>query len=926
MLDNNKSTSSIDVQLSFLHLQLKATFECKVSLYVIAGTQKMETDAVVFSSKHPKGITDIKKSVSSTMILHQHKKNIISISVVLSTPKGKKCAGSVDFDVDEAMVSPKVDYVMHLSKCPDPNARLSFKFNYSNLKPVEDATLTPKHDKSGMNSTNMSFYSHFNNEDMSFNKANQSQDNSMMSLNVKSMARQRSKSPAGSVKLNFKPSRMRPTSRTNSTVPQKEFLIDSPKQPSKPNKFDQYYSDKRIPQVEDTKLIEPFSDAKDSKDFDHIIDPLHRSTNKDLEKKLKDLEDNFVTVSRENSKLKATCAELQSKLELYEQKSDGSEKLSDLVKLKAELQDLKTQIEVKEEAIFAAKLDHDESETKHDEYKRKSETRITALERKEKLLKKRNDELEEENFKIEEKYNDTKQHLFEVETALEQLKDQHKHYIDNLKSPRNNELSINLDKVSVERNGFLNEVSSIKSKNDDTIKDMLMGKDYKGEMDGLSTKDITQLEELKNELEKLKDQLVIKDAELMEIKQASTKQKERYETELVDRSNQIEQLTEKSKYNGDNIKDQLNTLEIKLEDKDEEISDLKSQIKDLRSSLNAPIHSDIKSIERIKELEQQLSDKQIEVDAMKRVSNNLARECVSRTNSMSPSNKVGDEQSRALAGLNVALEQKEEELLSLMEENQKKDSIIYKMKMKLDKYEGSKPAEANQDKDTTDSNKEELEEMKKNTDKLIAEIESKNTEIRNLKNRIEELEGMTQNNVNQEPKLVVLEEEKRILEEKLIEVQNNQKYNDQLAKELENEKKRVFELESNIEDIKKQGSAVKNKGTKNADDVTLLEIKNENLQKKVQLLEMRLKDSPSSSELENKVSKLEQENRNLQSQLGNGISVSNSTATSLDKNEYTKLEHNYIDSMRKIGDALMIVQSLNLKQNDKDRLLGALVG
>ena len=45
----------------------------------------------------------------------------------------------------------------------------------------------------------------------------------------------------------------------------------------------------------------------------------------------------------------------------------------------------------------------------------------------------------------------------------------------------------------------------------------------------------------------------------------------------------------------------------------------------------------------------------------------------------------------------------------------------------------------------------------------------------------------------------------------------------------------------------------------------------------------------------------------------------------INKSQYSKLEKNYVDSMKKIGDVLMIVQSLKLKKNDKDKIISTLV-
>lgn len=45
----------------------------------------------------------------------------------------------------------------------------------------------------------------------------------------------------------------------------------------------------------------------------------------------------------------------------------------------------------------------------------------------------------------------------------------------------------------------------------------------------------------------------------------------------------------------------------------------------------------------------------------------------------------------------------------------------------------------------------------------------------------------------------------------------------------------------------------------------------------------------------------------------------------IERAEYQKLEKNYIESVKKIGDALMIVQGIKLKKDDKDKIVNCLV-
>ena len=931
MIEISKNGTRLDLEIRFIQLRLKVNFECSVSMYVLTNTKKVESESAIFDVASTRYIGDVKKTVNTSIILFPHKKNIVEINFLLLTQKGKKCAGVVTFDVDEALKSKKSNFVIPLEKCPDPNAKVSFQFTYSNPTNIDALEVPGERKKTGLNTTNVSFYSHLNNEDTSFNK-NVSNDTSNISLNIRNLARNRSRSPGGAVKLNFNAQRARPVSKAEFTQPAKEFTIDSPRKESKPNIFDNYYKedkdkDKAKNEDEGTEKVTQYTTKLNGKD-----------TNNNLEKKFKDLEDNFMIINKENNRLKTTNNELKTELDAYKNMKDKNIEEKNDNKLLAEMEKLKSDLDNKEEALFAIKLELEQTETKLIEYKRQTEVQTSELEKKEKYLKQKNDELEEENYILDEKYSDAKQKVYELETVLEQFKEEQSRQLDNIKGIQNkNQISKNeYDALKEENQKLTVKLKTLKNKNADLQFQLDTVKEEKVEWEESNAKDGSKVEELQHELDVLRKKLAAKEEELIDAQEKNIQQKEEYDQILRQKENEINNLAKNSKSeSGNDLKERVSRLQNKLEEKDEEIIRLKSKIETLEITLDNPANDKTQFESTIYNLEKKLTQKEFELEEQKRSNETLKEEYEGRIAVATKKLKRSETQYNEVAEQQKELAQKEVELKNIKDDNRSKEVIIKELKDKIASLETSKLNVKNTDNDELEGYHAQINQLKDKNSKLLELEKEKNKEIEDLKAKIDRFEQDVDGKKNENDDIDYLKTEKKELEAKLAKLQDQQSANEELKQELSEHKKKKKELEGLVADLKKQIASNQNKGLYESDDLTVVTVENENLKRKVKLLELRLQDAQNTKDLENKyknreaelqqkLKEVEKHNMEIQQRLEKA-SKDGAKGQGIDRNEYAKLEKNYVDSMKKIGDVLMIVQSLKLKKEDKDRIIGTLV-
>jgi len=149
---------------------------------------------------------------------------------------------------------------------------------------------------------------------------------------------------------------------------------------------------------------------------------------------------------------------------------------------------------------------------------------------------------------------------------------------------------------------------------------------------------------------------------------------------------------------------------------------------------------------------------------------------------------------------------------------------------------------------------------------------------------------------------------------------------------------RCVELEDRIIELQKKVPS-EGKNIYDSDDMGLLVVENESLKRKIKMLELKLSDQPSAEKIsqrleakdfeirnmKTKLEKADQEIADLKRRLDSMKSDAFSQQNFVERAEYQKLEKNYIESVKKIGDALMIIQSIKLKKDDKDKIVNCLV-
>lgn len=960
----HKNGTKVDLSFNFCELRLKVTFDCSVSIYVLSNTHKIESEDINFDVVKTKFIGKLNKTVKTSMILFPHKKNEIELNILLLTKKGKKCAGSVILDMDEIFKNPnEKGYVKPLEKCPDRNAKISFKLSYANfedLKPIDSGGGKKK----DLNTTNMSFYSHFNNEETSFNKNNNSHNTSGLSLKVRQIARNRSKSPGGGIKLNFGGRRIRPQSRSGALekrLSNKNFTSDrknvsvrvdptAQQEKSKANIFDNYYGDKQNRNVD--KDVEEHKKSRTEHEVE--VQSKHDS------KKFKDLEDNFMIVNNDNSRLKRENNELKKEVEFYRGKLGGkADEVGEIEKLKKENDQLREEIEQKEETIFEKKLNLEESENRYNDIKSKNfeqrkryerdikelnmklqslqsgsndetnkqskvlQDRISELEKKYSYLKGKNDELEEENYHLEEKHSDAKQKVFDLETQIETIKDEYNVKIKEIEGKlmiesKNKEMNEREGKRDKEK--YNDEVKLLKDENKkfaDRIRDLkekrkeleieieIMKEERRGNDESLIL-DNTNAGELKLELEKTKRELRDKDRELqktkteaVQFKKLKEKEIEEFDKEVKILSNEIENLL-KNQGNEEDDKgvwqEKYNKAKKALDDKDEEIIHLRSKQETLEINID--------------DAEQKLKRERREKEDIEEM---LEQMKIDKNNN---NNNINNSQRDLIKNHQIELDEKNETIRQLKQD-------VFELEDKVNSLE--KAHKRLEDKKSGENDKE-MEKLRSINEELQSDIDKKNKELDSIRNDLAELEKKMGDNSE-------VQKEMDQFQKKLDEVNAELDKKEKEISDLKEFRDKVQELENENNNLKKQVEKKQQKALYESDDLALLTVENENLKKKVKMLNIRINDSKSLEaelekfkkieiELQTQVDDLAMEKQNLQDKIEK---IEKGQIGGINKSQYSKLEKNYVDSMKKIGDVLMIVQSLKLKKNDKDKIISTLV-
>lgn len=919
MIDIAKNGTKIDLELAFAQLRLKVNFECSVSIYVLTNTNKVESEDTSFDAINTKCVGDIKKIVKTSMVLYPNKRNSIEINILLLTKKGKKCAGVLHFDIDDALKNSKNNFILPLEKCPDPQAKLSFNFKFSNPKPLEIIDNPFERKKAGLNTTNISFYSHLNNEDTSFNK-NTAQDISNVSLNIRSLTRNRSKSPGGNIRLNFNSQRVKPVSRQEFTPPAKEFPIDSPRKETKPNIFDNYYKENVV------------QEKKEIKSADNSKNHIEQNQEKNDDKKFKDVEDNFCSVNKENIQLRYLNEKLKSELNMMKSKFGNQNYSSVDNKLITEIDDLKKIISSKDEAIMSLKYEFKQAEAKFIEFKSQSDKRFVEIQKSEKYVQRKNDELEEENFMLDEKYSDVKQKLYELETQLEQLKEDRSIHLDNEKNWNMNE-SFTMKYLEEENYKLSTKLKTVEYKNNELIKRLDTIKEEKNEHDDSMFKESNRISELEKELDKAKEQLSNKELESLNLKRENLEYKVKYERDMAENLKE-KQLLKKQINQAQETQSQSQILDLKtkLDEKEETIFKLENELELLEETLNNPINCKTDDKKTIYKLEKQLEETLSELEKYKSTNENTNEKYKSQFELFLTKIKELESQNKELDTINKNLKLSDKEYANIKEENNKKDKIIKEL---YDKIENNIIPNYNNDNENLINYRNQIYELKEDNKKLRNELQLKNLEMDSFKEEINKLKILDAEKNVVDSKNTNFASKKLILDNECLDENKNSYSNENLLRQAEAHKERIRELEALVSELKQQIESVKCKTSYDMDDIAIVTVENENLKRKIKLMEMRISDNYNKQELENKLKqkedeadkkyrKLEKENMDLQRRLEK-LSKDNIKFQGVDRSEYIKLEKTYVDSMKKIGDVLMMVQSLKLKKTDKDKIIGTLV-
>jgi len=227
---------------------------------------------------------------------------------------------------------------------------------------------------------------------------------------------------------------------------------------------------------------------------------------------------------------------------------------------------------------------------------------------------------------------------------------------------------------------------------------------------------------------------------------------------------------------------------------------------------------------------------------------------------------------------------------------------------------------------------------------LEADLKQRDREVSALRAKIQDLELKT--NGAKEKELLTNSEKITDLTQSLLakeqEIQNLRyellEAKATLQAKIKASDDRCAELEDRIIELQKKAPS-DNKNLYDSDDMGLLVVENESLKRKIKMLELKLSEQPSAEKIsqrleakdfeirnmKTKLEKADKEVADLKRRLDSIKSDAFNQQNFVERAEYQKLEKNYIDSVKKIGDVLTIIQSIKLKKDDKDKIVNCLM-
>ncbi len=227
---------------------------------------------------------------------------------------------------------------------------------------------------------------------------------------------------------------------------------------------------------------------------------------------------------------------------------------------------------------------------------------------------------------------------------------------------------------------------------------------------------------------------------------------------------------------------------------------------------------------------------------------------------------------------------------------------------------------------------------------LESDLKQKDKELSVLRTKVQDLESQA-NDVNARELLSNSEKLTKLTESLKTKEQEVQDLKDQLTEvkatmlnKLKAADERCAQLEVQIIELQKKVPS-NDKHIYDSDDMGLLVVENESLKRKIKMLELKISDQPSAEKISQRMEAKDFEIRNLKTKLekaDNDVadlkrrldsmkSEAFNQENFIERADYQKLEKNYIESVKKIGDALMIIQNIKLKKDDKDKIVNCLV-
>lgn len=163
MLKLSPHGTKIDLRFTFKKLKLGIKFPCEILLVISGNYENKDLEPIQFDPINMEALID--KSTEITHVFKPIATDPVKIDVIIRSNGKKKNAGIIHFDVLSSINSNNFATDLFLEKCPDKHAFLRFEFSHKNIRdnPVE---VKDPHKKMNTNNTSeISFYSAFANND-----------------------------------------------------------------------------------------------------------------------------------------------------------------------------------------------------------------------------------------------------------------------------------------------------------------------------------------------------------------------------------------------------------------------------------------------------------------------------------------------------------------------------------------------------------------------------------------------------------------------------------------------------------------------------------------------------------------------------------------------------------------------------------------